>query len=189
MFDFATCCNFLTDSCKENCLIFSIDVALKNFSISSQTTKRNVRIDFSTPAVFEKTLPRFIKQLVAGGPPKVIFKSEKQISRATKNLKLEYFLRGVIKALCTETQKLSYIEYPPKQKKIAAAKVGWQYEKIRSAKKFKALAAGNTFFAAAAVDWTCAHLDIKLGKFYIFETVWKQKKFDDFVDNLLILLP
>ena len=184
---FESCCNFLTN--KESCSIYSIDVALKNFSISSLTTKRNLRINFASPAQYEKLLPYFFKLLVeTSKSASLVFKSERQISKATKNLRLEYFMRGILKTLNTSKQKIIYSEFFAKHKKIAAQKLGWEYEKIKSTKKFKSLIGEGAPLNLLVKDWSCAFFDIKTKKFEVFEELTQQKKFDDFVDTLLILV-
>lgn len=136
---------FLTNS-NENSEIggpiyLGVDVALNNFSISNLASKRNLRVNFGSVKKFESALPLFIRQLVAAiDSDTIVIKSERQIRRATNNIRLEYFMRGSIRTVATEPtfrKKLIYIEYPARQKKIFAQSLGWRYEKLRSKKKIQ----------------------------------------------------
>lgn len=192
------CCEFLTSNIKsfnylddesKDTWIYSIDVALNNFSISCENTKKNLRINFGSLQTYQKMLVLFLRQIVEKSlTKKIILKSEKQISRATKNLRLEYFLRGVAAALTTPDKSVIYKEYSPKKKVIfAAEKLGWSYEKIRSKKKFILLTNSTGPLKNLVDGWVCAFCDIKGVVFKIFNNQTSQKKFDDFIDTLIIL--
>lgn len=186
---FKKCCEFLLHNNTSEILFYSIDVALNNFSISLASTKRNVRINFFTMNKYQKLLPEFLNMLVEqSNQNKIYFTCEKQIARATNNIRLEYFLRGVLKTLCVcKNKNISFREYQPKRKVSFANTLGWSYEKIRSKKRFTQLLGSSDAFRQLTDGWTCAFCDIKDCSFTEFNRLEDQQKFDDFVDTLLIL--
>jgi hypothetical protein len=187
----------------------SIDPALRNFALLDSRTRTYLRIDFGTRENYYKTLPTIMTRFFASNVFKRVF-IERQI-RNTPTTRLEFFLRGVI-ATCSPQTRL--VEVPAHFKTLIAQDCfQWAYVKCKSKKRFRqALTASPQLSECINAGWTCYLLYIKRQtrrrtnkkneeedeknkqvdeknkpcQLTQFANIFLQKKFDDFVDTLLL---
>lgn len=163
--------------------VWSLDPAIRNFSISNLELHKNLRIDFVTPAKFYKHTPKILRTLFEGRA-KVIVYCEKQINlRRNPNIRYEYFLRGIMATLGNVT----FVEVSASIKNLITRELyNWEYVKCRSKKAYKKALETCGVLNTNANLWTCYFMDNTLS-IKQFKSHYDQKKYDDFLDTLILL--
>lgn len=110
---------------------------------------------------------------------------ERQINlHRNPNVRYEFFMRGALSTL----PNVKYYDVPAKTKHvIARERLNWTYVKCASRKSFRKAMGDSAELAASARDWKCFHYSFKDYKLTAYSNIDAQKKFDDFVDTLLLL--
>lgn len=163
--------------------LWSVDPAIRNFSISNAELKLNLRVDFGTNERMFQLLPSVLNLLIKNGD---VIHGERQLSkRNNPNTKYEYFMRGWLASKHT-----TYIPVAAHAKKgIAYAAWLYNYDKCRSKKSFINAIKGCPKLSDHVHNWKCMHLDMSKRQYILvtFESIFHQKKFDDFLDTLILL--
>lgn len=95
-------------------------------------------------------------------------------------------MRGVLATM----SRVKYIDVNAKIKAVIAKKFfTWTYVKCSSRKRYSAALASSPALAACASEWTCYLCSITPNDYKLtrFESPLYQKKYDDFLDTLLLL--
>lgn len=163
--------------------IWSLDPAIRNFSISNLESHKNLRIDFTTPAKFYKHAPKILRTLFENRG-RVIVYCEKQINlRRNPNIRYEYFLRGIMATLGNVT----FVEVSASLKNMIARELyNWEYVKCKSKKAYKKALESCSVLSVNADLWTCYFTDNMVSAKQ-FKSHYDQKKYDDFLDTLILL--
>lgn len=167
--------------------IWAVDPALRNFSLSNEELKLNLRIDFGTPAMLYKALPLILRLAFGASGQGSVLIGERQINKhRNPNVRYEYFMRGAVAAL----GGVRYVDVPAHAKRqMAREAFQWEYEKCASKKAFVRACGACSSLREAAGTWKCFSLTVRRGTFHLarFDSPMHQKKFDDFVDTLVLL--
>lgn len=148
-----------------------------------------MRIDFGTREKYFRYAPHIIKSLLElNVTRRCVVYGERQINlHRNPNMRYEYFMRGILATM----PHVKYVDVCARTKNVIATRVfDWTYEKCASKKKYVAALATSTKLAEAVRAWRCAFITIASDddyKLIVFDSPLCQKKYDDFVDTLLLL--
>ncbi len=100
------------------------------------------------------------------------------------NVRYEYFMRGILASF----EKIKYYDIPAHVKKdIAKTCLDWQYSKSSSKKAFLKALASSSLLEERIKGWKCYHFSFKEMKLTTFADLYAQKKYDDFLDTIILL--
>lgn len=180
--------NFNDTNNNENRIKIYIDVGVKNLFLYIEDYSLCFLINFKTFDYFKKKLFIFLKDFFNSLNINSFFliKIENQIK---KNIKVQYFLEGVISSILNKFT-LTQINANMK-KKIAKNKFNWNYEKIKSKKKFINLTISNQELKQFLLDEKNTYflINIDENSYSQSKDIFKTfKKFDDYIDTKLFSL-
>lgn len=173
----------LSTSFEDSGHLWGIDPAYRNFSISNEALKLNLRIDFGTAEKMFSLLPRVLGLLLKNGD--TIYAERQLAKRNNPNIKYEYFMRGWI-----SSKNIKYYAVPAHIKgPLAKHAWNWDYKKCKSKKSFNEAIKSCVNLGEETAKWRCMYLDLSKRQYILvtFDTIMNQKKFDDFIDTLVLL--